>query len=315
LVAGCLVLLIHRISIPSALSPLRVTFLDVGQGSAAVVELPEGGAMLIDGGGFPGSPFDVGRNVVAPYLWHRRIRRLDAMILSHAHPDHFRGLAFIAAQFPVKEFWYPGIPTPDPDFLSLLETLAQKEIPALDPRALSTPRLIQGLELRVLHPPPDDRLGKDTYTYADHNRLSLVLYLRYKQISFLFPGDIDREAEERVLASPGLGSAQVLLVPHHGSRSSSTLPLLERLRPQMAVFSVGFGNPFRFPSPQTWDRYRRLDVRGYRTDLDGAITFVTDGERLGVETFVRSGERVGNDYNEEGEKEAGSPGEPWEHPW
>ena len=315
LVAGCLVLLIHRITLPSSLSPLRVTFLDVGQGSAAVVELPEGGALLIDGGGFPGSPFDVGRNVVAPYLWHRRIHRLDAMILSHAHPDHFRGLAFIAAQFPVKEFWYPGIPTPDPDCLGLLETLARRGIRILDPRAFSAPRLIQGLQTRVLHPPPDDHRGNDTYTYADHNKLSLVLQLRYKQISFLFPGDIDREAEERLLTLPGFESSQVLLVPHHGSRSSSTISFLERLRPQMAVFSVGFGNPFRFPSPQVWERYRHLNVRTYRTDIHGAITFVTDGERLGVKTFVRSGEKAGNGYSEGEEKEAGPPGEPWEPPW
>ena len=315
LVAGCLVLVIHRITLPSSLSPLRVTFLDVGQGSAAVVELPEGGAMLVDGGGFPGSPFDVGRNVVAPYLWHRRIHRLEAMILSHAHPDHFRGLAFIAAQFPVKEFWYPGIPSGDPDFLRLMETLAQRGIPAFDPRALSSPRLLQGLETKVLHPPPNDRAGNETYTYADHNKLSLVLHLRYKQISFLFPGDIDKDAEERLLNLPGFGTAQVLLVPHHGSRSSSTLPFLEKLRPQMAVFSVGFGNPFRVPSPQVWDRYRLLNVRTYRTDLHGAITLVTDGERLGVETFVRSGDRAGDDYSDGEAKEAGSPGEPWEPPW
>jgi competence protein ComEC len=315
LVAGCLVLLIHRITLPSSPSPLRVTFLDVGQGNAAVVELPEGGAMLIDGGGFPGSPFDVGRNVVAPYLWHRRIHRLDAMILSHAHPDHFRGLAFIAAQFPVKEFWYPGVSSPDPEFLRLMEILAQRRIPVLDPRALSSPRSIQGLAIKVLHPPPDDRAGNDTYTYADHNKLSLVLHLRYKQISFLFPGDIDKEAEERALSLPAFGNAQVLLVPHHGSRSSSTLPFLEKLRPQMAVFSVGFGNPFRFPSPQVCERYRLLNVRTYRTDLHGAITFVTDGERLGVETFVRAGERGGDGYSEGEEKEAGSPGEPWEPSW
>jgi competence protein ComEC len=315
LVAGCLVLVVHRIIPPFSLSPLRVTFLDVGQGSAAVVELPEGGAMLIDGGGFPGSPFDVGRNVVAPYLWHRRIHRLDTVILSHAHPDHFRGLAFIAAQFPVKEFWYPGIPTQDPDFLSLMETLARKGIPALDPRALLSPRLTQGLGIRVLHPPADHRAGPETYTYDDHNKLSLVVHLQYKQISFLFPGDIDREAEERLLTLPGLGSAQVLLVPHHGSRSSSTLSLLEKFRPHMAVFSVGFGNPFRFPSPEVWERYRRLDVRTYRTDLHGAVTFVTDGERLEVETFVRPEERVGDGDSEGSEKEARSPGEPWEPPW
>jgi beta-lactamase superfamily II metal-dependent hydrolase len=83
----------------------------------------------------------------------------------------------------------------------------------------------------------------------------------------------------------------------------------------MAVFSVGFGNPFRFPSPQVWERYRLLNVRTYRTDLHGAITFVTDGERLGVETFVNSKETVGDEYSEEGEKGMGSPGEPWEPLW
>jgi len=315
LVAGCLVLLIHRITVPAALSPLRVTFLDVGQGSAAIVELPEGGAMLIDGGGFPGSPFDVGRNVVAPYLWHRRIHRLDAMILSHAHPDHFRGFAFIAAQFPVREFWYPGIPTQDPEFLSLMETLAQRGIPALGPRELSSPRLTQGVEIALLHPPPDHRAVNGTYTYADHNKLSLVLHLRYKQISFLFPGDIDREAEERLLTLPGFGTAQVVLVPHHGSRSSNTLSFLERLRPEMGIFSVGFGNPFRFPSAQVWEQYRLLDVRTYRTDLDGAVTLVTDGERLRVETFVTPRAADGDAYSEGGEKEAGSPGEAWAPPW
>jgi len=315
LVAGCLVLVVHRVTLPSSPSPLRVTFLDVGQGSAAVVELPEGGAVLVDGGGFPGSPFDVGRNVVAPYLWHRRIHRLDAMILSHAHPDHFRGLVFIAAQFPVGEFWYPGIPTQDPDFLRLMETLAQKGIPVLGPRELLSPRLLQGVEIGLLHPPPEHRAVNGTYTYADHNKLSLVLQLRYRQISFLFPGDIDREAEERLLTLPGFGTAQVVLVPHHGSRSSSTLPFLEKLRPEMAVFSVGFGNPFHFPSPQVSERYRLLNVRTYRTDLDGAVTFVTDGERLRVETFVTSRDADGDGYNEGGEKEAGSPGEAWLPPW
>jgi competence protein ComEC len=313
--AGCLVLLIHRITLLSSLSPLRVTFLDVGQGNAAVVELPKGGALLIDGGGFPGARFDVGRNVVAPYLWHRRIHHLEAMILSHAHPDHFRGLAFIAAQFPVRECWYPGVLSEDPDFLSLMETLARRGIPTLDRRALSSSRLIQGVEIRVLHPPLDARVGNEICTYAEHNKLSLVLHLRYKGISFLFPGDIDGEAEEQVLKLPEFGPAQVLLVPHHGSRSSSTLPFLEKLRPQMAVFSVGFENPFRFPSPQVWERYRRLNVRTYRTDLDGAITFVTDGERLDVDTFVGSGEGAGDGCREEREKEAGSLGEPWEPSW
>jgi competence protein ComEC len=284
--AGCLVLVAHRVPLPTGPSPLRVTYLDVGQGNAAVVELPEHGAILIDGGGFPGSSFDVGRNVVAPYLWQRRIHRLEAMVLSHAHPDHFRGLAFIAAHFPVKEFWYPGLTAADPDFLDLMETLDRNGVPALSPRELASPRVIQGAKIRALYPSPDLLAGSRTFTYGDHNNLSLVLHLRYGQISFLFPGDIDSEAESRLLVLPEVTPTQVLLAPHHGSRSSSSVALLERLKPRIAVFSVGFDNPFHFPAPEVEERYRVLKVHTYRTDIHGAVTVSTNGERLHVETFA-----------------------------
>jgi competence protein ComEC len=311
--AGCLILAAHRITLPSGPLPLRVTYLDVGQGNAAVVELPEQGAILIDGGGFPGSSFDVGRNVVAPYLWHRRIHRLEAVVLSHAHPDHFRGLVFIAANVPVKEFWYPGLPAADPDFATLMETLDRKGIPALGPRELSSPRVIQGVEIRALHPSPDLLSLSRTFTYSDHNKLSLVLHLRYGEISFLFPGDIDSEAERRLLALNGIGPTQVLLAPHHGSRSSSSVALLERLKPRIAVFSVGFGNPFHFPAPEVGERYRLLGVRTYRTDINGAVTVVTDGERLHVETFAPANyEKAGDGEKRDAE---GLPGEAWEPPW
>jgi competence protein ComEC len=313
LAAGCLVLAAHRITLPSRPLPLRVTYLDVGQGNAAVVELPEQGAILIDGGGFPGSPFDVGRNVVAPYLWHRRIHRLQAIVLSHAHPDHFRGLAFIAAHVPAKEFWYPGLTAADPDFATLMETLSRKGVPALGPRELLSPRVIQGVEIGVLHPSPEILWESRNFTYSDHNKLSLVLRLRYGQVSFLFPGDIDSEVERRLLLLPGTEPTQVLLAPHHGSRFSSSLPFLERLKPRIAVFSVGFGNPFRFPAPEVGERYQLLGVRTYRTDVHGAVTVVTDGERLHVETFALMSceDEKGDGAKRDSE---GSPGEAWEPP-
>jgi competence protein ComEC len=307
--AGCLVLAAHRIALPTGPSPLRVTYLDVGQGNAAVVELPEHGAILIDGGGFPGSSFDVGRNVVAPYLWQRRIHRLEAMVLSHAHPDHFRGLAFIAAHFPVKEFWYPGLTAADPDFTHLMETLDRNGIPALSPRELPSPRVIQGAKIRALHPSPELLSGSRTFTYSDHNNLSLVLHLRYGKISFLFPGDIDSEAESRLLVLPEVTPTQVLLAPHHGSRSSSSVALLEKLKPRIAVFSVGFDNPFHFPAPEVEERYRLLGVQTYRTDVHGAVTVSTDGERLHVETFAPASHE-----DKEGNGED-PPGEAWEPPW
>jgi competence protein ComEC len=113
-----------------------------------------------------------------------------------------------------------------------------------------------------------------------------VLRLNYKNISFLFPGDIEKETEYRLVNLPFLEPVDVLLVPHHGSRTSSSLEFLNRLRPRIAVFSVGFENPFRLPSGQVLKRYQALGAKIYRTDQHGAITISTDGERIEVDTFL-----------------------------
>ncbi|MFP3869630.1 MAG: DNA internalization-related competence protein ComEC/Rec2, partial [Syntrophobacteria bacterium] len=265
---------------------LRVTYLDVGQGNSAVVEFPQKAVMLIDGGGFQGSSFDVGRHLVAPYLWHRRIRSLDVMALSHAHADHFLGLRFVAAHFPVKEFWYNKVSTDDPHFLELIDCLARKNVAFLGPEHLASGRRIQGVDVKVLHPPAGSGPVAAVPTHTELNNLSLVLWLRYKHIGFLFPGDIEREAERRLTSLPGLKPVQVLLVPHHGSRTSSSMAFLQRLKPKIAVFSLGFANPFHLPASRVRKRYRNLGVRTCRTDRHGAITIRTDGHDIQVETFL-----------------------------
>ena len=270
----------------SARSLLRVTYLDVGQGNSAVVEFPGNGVMLIDGGGFHGGSFDVGQHVVAPYLWHRRFHRLEAMVLSHAHPDHFRGLNFIASHFSVRQFWDNKLPNDHPDFVSLMDKLAQKNIDHLGPRELSSQRNIQGVEIQLLHPSPQSSPDHKIASGKDLNNHSLVLRLKYKNISFLFPGDIEKETEYRLVNLPFLEPVDVLLVPHHGSRTSSSPGFLHRFMPQIAVFSVGFNNPFRLPSGQVLERYRDLGVKIYRTDHHGAITISTDGEKIEVDTFL-----------------------------
>jgi competence protein ComEC len=169
----------------SAQSYLRVTYLDVGQGNSAVVELPKRGAILIDGGGFYGGSFDVGQHVVAPYLWHRGIRRLDAVVLSHAHPDHFKGLSFVATHFPTKQFWTPQVSAFDPDFADLMNRLAQKKVVCLGPQELPARQNIKGVVVEVLHPPPDFHPAHKIPTNRELNNLSLVVRLSYKEVSFL----------------------------------------------------------------------------------------------------------------------------------
>ena len=186
-------------------SLLRVTYLDVGQGNSALVEFPGGSLMLIDGGGFHGGSFDVGRLVVAPYLWHRRFHRFEAMVLSHAHPDHFRGLNFIASHFSVQQFWSNKLPGDHPDFAHLVEKLTQKNVLCLGPRELPPHQSIQGVDVQILHPPPDFSPDPKIPSPRELNNHSVVLRLDYKNVSFLFPGDIEKWQSHfqfsRVLAS------------------------------------------------------------------------------------------------------------------
>jgi competence protein ComEC len=286
---GCLALVGSWLIPYHLLSPhshLRVTYLDVGQGNSAVVELPGRGAMLIDGGGFYGGSFDVGQHVVAPYLWHRGIRRLDAVVLSHAHPDHFKGLSFVVTHFPIKQFWSTNVSTYDPNFADLMKRLAQKNVLCLGPQELPACQNIKGVVVQVLHPPTDFHPGHKIPTNRELNNLSLVVRLSYKEVSFLFPGDIEKGVEYRLANQPLHEPVDVLLVPHHGSRTSSSLRFLHWLQPRIAVFSVGFDNPFHLPARQILERYRALGTRTCRTDHHGAVTIRTDGHKIEVETFV-----------------------------
>lgn len=290
LMVVCSLILIDSWIIPhhsrSTKTLLRVTFLDVSQGNSAVVELPGGCIMLIDGGGFPGSSFDLGRYVLAPYLWHRRITRLDTMVLSHPHPDHYQGLTFVAKHFPIKQFWHSSVSGKDPNIRDLVTTLADKKVVFMGPRELIPKQNINGVDLKVLHPPPDFTGSSRNLTDKEINNLSLVVRLKYKEISFLFPGDIEKETEYELARGPHLEPVDVLLVPHHGSRTSSSIPFLQRLKPRIAIFSVGFDNRFHLPAGKIRQRYDALGIQTYRTDRDGAITVITDGHKIEVETFI-----------------------------
>ncbi|MBI5887545.1 MAG: DNA internalization-related competence protein ComEC/Rec2 [Deltaproteobacteria bacterium] len=251
---------------------LKVTFLSVGQGESAVVELPGGKVMLIDGGGIYGTDFDTGERLVAPFLRHEKIGTVDYMVLSHAQRDHMAGLNFIAGDFHVKEFWWNG----DGDLGELKDTFkkAGAEIKVLSAR--TGEMNIGGVRVEALSP-------SDGQAF-DQNNKSLVLRLTYGDKSFLFTGDIGFPAEE-YLAGRDVRAA-VLKAPHHGSRYSSSAEFLSRVRPAVVVASAGRGNVFGFPHPDTIKRYDAVNAKFYRTDRDGAVTVGTDGAVLSVSTYL-----------------------------
>jgi competence protein ComEC len=255
---------------------LRVTFLDVGQGDAALIELPEGPRLLVDGG--PGGPrrFDVGERVLAPFLWNRPLLRLDALALSHWDADHAGGAAAVLTRFHVGELWQSAHPpTGAPETVA---ALARSRTPRRS--LVAGQRLWLGRALVTV-------LGPGAEPGPAANDRSLVLRLDWRGISLLFPGDLGPRGEAQALERGGPGRALVLKVAHHGSRFSSTAAFLAQVRPHLAVISVGARNPFRHPSADTLARLEAGGARVYRTDRDGAVILETDGRVLRVTAWAR----------------------------
>ena len=261
---------------------LRVSFLDVGQGDAAVVEFPGSHVMIIDAGGFTSQTFDSGRALVAPFLWQRKIGRIDTLVLSHPNLDHYGGLEFLAAHFGVTAFWFNGEERPDSRrFRRLIATLQENDIRTHILCREAPNREIGGVRVQILHPP----CGQ---TDLDTNDASLVLRLSHGEVDMLFSGDVEAEGERTLLVTPTQLESEILKVPHHGSRSSSSQPFLEAVSPQVAVASLGYQNRFRFPAPEVVDRYERQGTTLFRTDQAGTVTVRSDGESYRIETVFPS---------------------------
>jgi competence protein ComEC len=241
----------------------------------------------VDGGGFYDNRFDVGFRIVGPFLWKRKITTVDILVLSHPDPDHLNGLLFIAQHFNVREVWMNLEPANTQLYRDFLEIISRKGIRVVGPKDLFRFRDVNGVGFQVLYPPADflDRKSREIWRTPNNN--SLVLKVSFQDISFLLPGDIEAEAEKELSALHcGALDCDVLLVPHHGSRSSSTSRFLECVDPAVGVVSSGWKNRFGFPHPSVLERYRRLGCQVFCTNQHGAITITTDGRHLAVKPFL-----------------------------
>lgn len=263
---------------------LKITFIDVGQGDCAVIRLPNGKVWVVDGGGIRGSDWDVGRFVVAPYLWEEGIRRVDALFLSHPHHDHYKGLGFLAGHFHPKILFVNGDEAPESEkgeWDRFLSRAAESKM-AVQGVSRLTPPLEEGeVRMEFLAPGPEGPYG-----HFNTNDNSAVFKLRYKNFTALLPGDLMEAGESALLESrPDLKST-LLKVGHHGSETSTTEKFLEAVDPQYAVIPVGAYNSYGMPSPEVLERLRKKGVVFFRTDTQGAVTFETDGHSVAVKTFV-----------------------------
>jgi competence protein ComEC len=260
---------------------LNVTFLDVGQGDAAVVRFPGGKTMVIDGGGSPDGSFDPGERIVAPYLWRNKVKKIDTLVNTHPHPDHLQGLIFLLDNFAVEKVWSNGEPAEDSPLLETFLGSSGERLQMVG-QGVGTQE-VNGVKIEFLHPLHDP--GK--HDFSNTNDGSLVLRLTYGEVSLLFCGDIEAAAEEEILTRGGEITSTIMKVPHHGSKTSSTPGFLEKVRPKYAVFTVRGGKRVPLPNPAVLERYGKMGVKIYRSDRDGAVTFVTDGKNLKVHTFFK----------------------------
>lgn len=269
---------------------LRISVLDVGQGSAALIELPRGPCALIDGGGFAdNSAFDVGRYIVAPFLWRKKIRTVETLILSHPNSDHLNGLLYIADHFHVQTLWSNGEPADTKGYRRLCDIVSARRIEHPPFAQMARRVRLNGVEMELLYPPADFMHRKTRDRWRTLNNNSLVVRLRMGKAAILFPGDLMAPAERELAVDYGRNLASsVLVAPHHGSRSSSTRQLLAAVRPEAVVISAGRRNRFGMPHPDVLERYHRFGCRIFRTDRDGAVMLTTRGRDFEIRTYCQS---------------------------
>lgn len=262
---------------------LVATVLDVGQGDSTLIDMPDGTLWLIDGGGFVGSPVDPGRTSILPELRARRRSRIDVMVLSHPHPDHFTGLESVIRAVDVGEFWDTGqglAQGAGPTYARIHALLAERHIPVRSPAELCGERQRGGARVQVLSPCPRFRPGFGA------NDNSFVIRVSWGKRAFLFTGDAEQEAEALLLERHVPLSADFLKVGHHGSRTSSTPAFLDAVAPSVATMSTGVRNRFGHPHAPTLAKLAARNILALRTDRYGAVRIATDGRALNVETVA-----------------------------
>lgn len=278
-------IIIHPFAPSLHQNELETTVLDVGQGDSIFLAFPEGRTLLVDGGGTPGAfaiggmrtRFDVGEEVVSRYLWTRGLKTLDAIALTHAHEDHLEGLGAVIDNFRVGELWV-GHDVASAGYLNLIELARRRGVRIVHLKEGGR-FPFGGAEIEVLWPDSDASVPQP------QNDDSLVLRASYGSDAVLLAGDIEHAVESQLTESDRSFAADFLKVAHHGSKTSSTPEFLSRVQPSFAAISVGENNAFGHPSETTLEHLQEAHAQVLRTDIDGAITYRTNGRKAQISAY------------------------------
>jgi competence protein ComEC len=259
-------------------SLLKITFLDVGEGDSAVISFPNGQHWAVDAGGLHdnSSSLDIGEAVVSRYLWDQWITKLDRALLSHPDVDHAGGMPALMKNFRILRFDYSQANDP---ILNDILKIARTRKMQLNEMHAGMEEQVGETRIRIFNPPLNAQ-------FASSNENSVVMKISFKRFSALFTGDLDKMGESQALQGPWDLICSVLKAAHHGSKSATTNPFLDRTRPQWAILSAGRYNPFGHPSKETIARLIRHGAQPLLTSSLGAITVETNGNEYAIKSYV-----------------------------
>ena len=261
---------------------LRTTLLDVGQGSSTLIELPDGRTVLVDGGGYESDRFNVGEALIAPFLWQKRLWRLDTLVVTHPHKDHYNGLPFVFDRFRPGRVIVNGDSGEEPAYARFLARVRERGTPVQ--LARTGDMLMKGENLTLtcagMHGLLDEGMHWST------NDRSMVLHLRYGQRSLLLPADISVAAEDRLVATGRDLHSDLLVAPHHGSATSAGPALMRAVSPAVVAVSVSRARRDTLPAPQHLQAWRAQGRMVVTTADQGTLVFSTDGHDLRLAPYT-----------------------------
>ncbi len=254
---------------------LKIYFLDVGQGDCTFIVTPKNKTILIDGGGSTGSDFDVGESTLIPYILDRGYKKIDLMFISHFDQDHVGGLLTVLKELKVNRVCISKQEENSENYQKFLEIVKEKDIPVTIVKLGDKIKIENSLYFDILWP------QEDQITENRINNNAIVMKLNYNGFSCLFTGDIEKIAEDKMVSlykDKFVLESDILKVAHHGSKTSTTDNFLELVNPKNCLIGVGKNNLFGHPSNEIVERLEKLDVKVYRTDINGEISIIVNNK-------------------------------------
>lgn len=254
---------------------LKIYFVDVGQGDCTFIVTPKNKTILIDGGGSTGSDLDVGESTLIPYILDRGYKKIDLMFISHFDQDHVGGLLTVLKELKVNRVCISKQEENSENYQKFLEIIKEKDIPVTIVKLGDKIKIESSLYFDILWP------QEDQITENRINNNAIVMKLNYNGFSCLFTGDIEKIAEDKMVSlykDKFVLESDILKVAHHGSKTSTTENFLELVNPKNCLIGVGKNNLFGHPSNEIVERLEELDVKVYRTDINGEISIIVNNK-------------------------------------